>query len=96
MNHLYSHKSAARIACLMALVLATTLSFAAWAPTGNLKSARASHTATLLTNGYVLAAGGSSNNVPLASSELYNPSSGTWNFTPERARALCCSGTERC
>jgi hypothetical protein len=81
MKSLYSPKSAARIACIAAFVLSTTLSFAAWTETGSLHSARASHTATLLPNGYVLAAGGTNNNVALASSELYSPGSGTWSFT---------------
>jgi N-acetylneuraminic acid mutarotase len=81
MNHFYSPKSIARIVCMMMLVLATTLSFAAWTQTGSMHAARASHTATLLPNGSVLAAGGTSNNGALASSELYNPTSGTWSFT---------------
>jgi len=81
MKFLYQRGLAAKIACIAALVLTTTLSFAAWAPTGSLRSARASHTATLLPNGSVLAAGGTNNNVALASSELYNPASGTWSFT---------------
>ena len=81
MNHFYSPTSIARIVCMMMLVLATTLSFAAWTQTGSMHAARASHTATLLPNGSVLAAGGTSNNGALASSELYNPASGTWSFT---------------
>ncbi len=81
MKSLYAGKSIARITCLAALVLTTSLSFAAWAPTGSMRSARASHTATLLPNGNVLAAGGTNNNAALASSELYNPGSGTWSFT---------------
>ena len=61
--------------------LATTLSFA-WTPTGSMHTARASHTATALTNGLVLVAGGTGDaNVPLATSELYNSASGTWNST---------------
>ena len=81
MNHFFSPKSAARFACITALVLASSLSFASWTQTGSMHSARASHTATLLANGYVLAAGGTSNNGALASSELYNPGSGTWSYT---------------
>src|SRR5215831_7297434 len=52
-----------------------------FSPTGNLNVPRFSHTATLLTNGKVLIAGGSS--APgkwLSSAELYDPSTGT--FTP--------------
>jgi hypothetical protein len=53
-----------------------------WVPTGNLNVARVDHTATLLPNGKVLVAGGSSTlNNPLASAELYDPASGTWTLT---------------
>jgi N-acetylneuraminic acid mutarotase len=81
MNFQCSHELPARIACVMALVLANTLSFA-WTPTGSMRTARASHTATLLPNGLVLVAGGTGdNNAALASSELYNSASGTWSST---------------
>lgn len=81
MNFLYTHKMGVRITCMMALVLATTLSFA-WTPTGSMRTARASHTATVLPNGLVLAAGGAGdNNNALPSSELYNSASGTWAST---------------
>ncbi|HKW27824.1 MAG TPA: kelch repeat-containing protein [Verrucomicrobiae bacterium] len=52
-----------------------------WTNTGSMKTARYSHTAVLLTNGFVLVAGGISNSVTLASSELYNPTAGTWTST---------------
>jgi len=81
MKCFYSNKLAARIECITALLLTTVPSFASWTKTGSLRSARASHTATLLSSGYVLAAGGSSNNIPLATSELYNSASGTWSST---------------
>jgi WD40 repeat protein len=48
-----------------------------WIPTGSLHEPRAGHTATLLGNGTVLIAGGSSN---AATAELYDP--GTGQFTP--------------
>jgi len=81
MKFLHSYKSAARITGITALALATTLSFA-WTPTGSMRTARASHTATVLPSGLVLAAGGAGdNNNALASSELYNPASGTWAST---------------
>ena len=47
--------------------------------TGSMNVARISHTATLLSNGEVLAAGGDGN-VP-STAELYNPSTGTWTLT---------------
>ena len=56
-----------------------------WTTTGSLNAARDSHTATLLPNGQVLVAGGESSGFgfggPLASAELYDPSSGTWTPT---------------
>ena len=50
-----------------------------WTASGNMGTARYFHTATLLTNGKVLVAGGNgSNNNPLGSAELYDPATGTW------------------
>lgn len=55
-----------------------------WIPTGSLNTARAGHTATLLTNGKVLVVGGNSgsfNSNTLDSAELYDPVNGTWSVT---------------
>jgi N-acetylneuraminic acid mutarotase len=57
--------------------------------TGALVTARYAHTATVLANGMVLVAGGfggatstlQSGGAPLASAELYNPTTGTWTAT---------------
>ena len=49
-----------------------------WVPTGSLKAARDSHTATLLPDGIVLAAGGFGVGGVFASAELYDPATGTW------------------
>ena len=50
-----------------------------WAATGALASARHQHTATLLPNGKVLAAGGIGLYGIQASAELYDPAAGTWS-----------------
>ena len=77
-----SHKLSVKTTCMMALMLTTTLSFASWTTTGSMRTARASHTSTLLPSGLVLAAGGAGdNNNALASSELYNSASGSWTAT---------------
>jgi large repetitive protein len=58
--------------------------------TGSLATAREEHTATFLPNGKVLVAGGytgGNNGVDLASSELYDPASGTWTATGSLATA---------
>ena len=53
-----------------------------WAVTGSLATARAGHTATLLSNGQVLAVGGSyRNGHRVATAELYDPESGSWTAT---------------
>ena len=49
-----------------------------WTVTGSLNTPRAGHTATLLPNGVVLAAGGGAT---LASAELYDPAGGSWAAT---------------
>lgn len=60
----------------------TPSSTGTWTLTGSLNAARAEFTATLLSNGQVLVAGGRDNfNTPLASAELYNPSTGKWTLT---------------
>ena len=53
-----------------------------WTLTGSLNNARADHTATLLSNGMVLVAGGPiAPRVALASSELYNSLNESWTAT---------------
>jgi len=56
-----------------------------WRLTGSMVTARKSHTATLFANGEVLVVGGIGNSNPqapcVASTELYNPSTGQWTPT---------------
>lgn len=54
-----------------------------WTTTGNLNTARAGHTATLLPDGRVLVAGGSdgTSGNKLTSAELYDPVTGKWSVT---------------
>ena len=51
-----------------------------WTPTGSMTTARTHHTATLLTNGEVLVAGGGNTTI-LPSAELYNQTTGKWTAT---------------
>jgi len=55
----------------------------AWAPTGSMAAARDEFTSTLLGDGEVLVAGGTSgeSGVGLSSAELYNPATGSFNTT---------------
>lgn len=54
-----------------------------WSPVGDMQTARAGHTATLLGNGKVLVTGGLGNNplgtLRLASAELYDPATNAWS-----------------
>jgi|SRR5215469_15944847 len=82
MKYQFVYASSARVAAMIVVVLAATLSFASWTSTGSMRTARASHTAVLLPNGSLLVAGGTGdNNSALATSELYNSASGTWSST---------------
>ena len=58
---------------------------ATWRSAGSMHDSRMSHTATVLSNGKVLIAGGTAgengNSLGLASAELYDPATGTWTLT---------------
>ena len=51
-----------------------------WSSAGNMRTARFSHTATLLPGGRVLVVGGSGPDGKLDSYEFYDPSDGTWSW----------------
>ena len=52
-----------------------------WKQTGSMTYKRENHTATLLADGRVLAAGGRINGAARASAELYDPATGKWTMT---------------
>jgi N-acetylneuraminic acid mutarotase len=56
--------------------------FGTWSFTGSLSTARAAHTATLLTDGRVLVTGGINAAGALTSGEIYDPLTGTWSIAP--------------
>jgi hypothetical protein len=49
--------------------------------TGSMSTGRDAHTATLLSSGKVLVAGGLGDNGYLSSAELYDPAEGSWSDT---------------
>jgi uncharacterized protein YjdB len=61
---------------------------ATWRATGNLNIARIGHTATLLSNGKVLVAGGYGGSGQLASAEIYDPTTSTWTVTGSLTTAV--------
>jgi hypothetical protein len=58
-----------------------------FSPTGSMTAPRAFHTATVLSNGQVLLAGGENDGGFNSSAELYNPSSGTFSATGSMSSA---------
>ena len=93
MNRLAAHRFRVHRAPVLAGLLAFGLMTGAAAPvlgsgtfskTGTMNVARISHSATLLSNGEVLVAGGENSSLagtPLSSAELYNPATGSWTLT---------------
>ena len=72
------------VAGLVAITPVRAFASGTFQRTGSMNVARISHTATLLSNGEVLVAGGDNSslggNCP-SSAELFNPSTGTWTLT---------------
>ena len=67
---------------LVAITTSPAQASGTWNKTGSMNSVRIYHTATLLPNGEVLAAGGvNPTEGYLASAELYNPATGKWTMT---------------
>ncbi len=67
---------------MMNAIASITIVPAGFTPTGSMAEARSDHTATLLQNGKVLVVGGCDIfGDPLATAELYDPSSGTFSST---------------
>ena len=58
-----------------------------WSATGPMATALFYHTMTLLPNGKVLVAGGTSGSSPLATAQVYDPVAGTWSATGSMATA---------
>jgi hypothetical protein len=84
--------AAADLNCRQGLLTSTELydfTSGRWIATGALTTTRAQHTATLLSNGQVLVAGGSQgeDGPPQASAELYQPAGGTWGSTASSSDA---------
>jgi Kelch motif len=81
------------VACAMVGVLLLAppaLAAGTWTATGSLTTTRIDHTATLLSNGKVLVAGGFVGTLPnpvLASAELYDPATGAWSATGSMVHA---------
>ena len=67
-----------------------------FSPTGRMTTARGCHTATMLSDGQVLIAGGFGyDSVPLASAELYDPATGTFSPTGSMTTPRTCPTATR-
>lgn len=70
------------LAWCVLLILPIRVSSQIFIPTGSMHQPRAEHTATLLANGTVLVAGGTTTGgVATNTAEIYNPATGAWRYT---------------
>ena len=77
-----------KVALALTCLTSTVMGQNAFGPTGSMGTARSSQTATLLSNGKILVAGGVTTGFARpASAELYDPASGTWSATDSMATA---------
>lgn len=83
--NLYRFVKGTSAATVALMIMAASATFAGtsgtWSTTGSLNVPRFEHTATLLSNGEVLASGGLNAAGYLSSAELYNPAAGKWSLT---------------
>lgn len=67
------------VVVLLVALNASAFAGGTWSYTGSLHNARDGHTATFLSNGNVVVAGGENNNGAIASTEVYSPTTSTWS-----------------
>ena len=84
-NHRIPQLALALAALLLDLVVSRTAQAVIWVGNSPMTTARYDHTATLLTNGMVLVAGGGYNAGYFSSAELYDPATKTWTATSSMA-----------
>src|SRR4029077_3599669 len=81
-SHLRIPIASVLAALALAQILTNPAKAASFTSSGSLATARYFHSATLLSNGKVLVAGGAGLSTSVQSSaELYDPSTGTWSAT---------------
>ena len=85
-NHLRLQDKAALFAILLIMTMVGVAEVARadiWSPAASMSTARGTHTATLLSDGLVLVAGGSNDGITaVAGVETYNPLTNSWSAMP--------------
>lgn len=83
-RHIHHSPSTLIVFTTSLVLFASTAALAAsgnWVSAGNVHTARDGHTATLLSNGNVVIAGGENNNQALDSTEVYSSMTGQWTYS---------------